>query len=450
MAIRLIDRYPNRADPATPDYPHGKGRNKSDPTADDGTPFDEARFNDQEAFFQGLLEKAGITPSGVVDTVQQSDYLDALDQVFVLKSNKTVSIPSDYATLQEAIDAESRYRVKQGVTITINVESGHALTGGIYVENGDFSHFIVDSDDAAVLLDGSFPDESSVIEGFYAIMPRLHTVIDGDGTKGQHGYYANRGSRGYVAPNAGIKNIAGTGTFVDAGAGLFCNRGAVVVAREAVFTGCVRNVWVTGNSSADLFEATLTGATGDIAVYASRMSAVHMQGADVSDANNKAIVLRRSWGMADSATVDNAGEVAVVVERASMFSATIRDGVPATFNGSAEDGIIVSFGSQADFRESEIKNAVRDGVRIFDSAKCNLLGAVITGSGRQGVDARDDASASLNGATVTGSGTNDINIGRGGIVNAVGCTTSSGSPATGDTNVGSFNAISGSDGIIWG
>lgn len=81
MAIRLIDRYPNRADPATTNYPHGQGRNKSDPTADDGTPYEADWFNDAQALMQGMLEAAGITPSGNVDTVPQSDYLDALVQV---------------------------------------------------------------------------------------------------------------------------------------------------------------------------------------------------------------------------------------------------------------------------------------------------------------------------------------------------------------------------------
>lgn len=81
MAIRLIDRYPNRVDPASSDYPHGAIRNKSDPTEDDGTPLEQDWANDQAAFFQGLLEAAGITPSGNVDTVIASDYLDALVQV---------------------------------------------------------------------------------------------------------------------------------------------------------------------------------------------------------------------------------------------------------------------------------------------------------------------------------------------------------------------------------
>lgn len=81
MAIRLIDRYPTRANPANTDYPHGSGRNKTGPTAVDGTPFDEARFNDQEGFFQSLLEAAEVTPNNTTDTVPDSQYADALSVV---------------------------------------------------------------------------------------------------------------------------------------------------------------------------------------------------------------------------------------------------------------------------------------------------------------------------------------------------------------------------------
>lgn len=81
MAIRLIEEYPNRVGAPTADYPHGVPRNKSTPTATDGTPFEQSWFRDQEGFFQGLMETAGITPSGQPDTVLNSDYLDALNRV---------------------------------------------------------------------------------------------------------------------------------------------------------------------------------------------------------------------------------------------------------------------------------------------------------------------------------------------------------------------------------
>lgn len=81
MAIRLTEQYPNRVGTPNDDYPHGVPRNKSTPTATDGTPFEQSYFRDHEGFFQGLIETSGITPSGNPDTVEKSDYLDALTQV---------------------------------------------------------------------------------------------------------------------------------------------------------------------------------------------------------------------------------------------------------------------------------------------------------------------------------------------------------------------------------
>lgn len=81
MAIRLTDRYPNRVDPATSNYPHGKMRNVSAPGENDGTPLEQDWGNDFNAFFQALVEAAGITPDGTVDTVPDSQYMESLVQV---------------------------------------------------------------------------------------------------------------------------------------------------------------------------------------------------------------------------------------------------------------------------------------------------------------------------------------------------------------------------------
>ncbi len=81
MAIELIERYPDRVQPASSDYPHGAGQNKTDATSDDGTPFEQDYFNDQEAFFQSLMDAAGIAYSNDVDTVPTSQLVQALKVV---------------------------------------------------------------------------------------------------------------------------------------------------------------------------------------------------------------------------------------------------------------------------------------------------------------------------------------------------------------------------------
>lgn len=85
MTMRIIDAYPGKVGAADSDFPDGTPRNVSAPAAGDGTPFEEQRYKDFEAFFQGLLDRAGITANGTPDTVQASQLLDAL--VAEIKSN---------------------------------------------------------------------------------------------------------------------------------------------------------------------------------------------------------------------------------------------------------------------------------------------------------------------------------------------------------------------------
>lgn len=78
MAINLDERYPGRANPKTLDYPQGSFKNRSSPTAKDGTYLEQDWANDLLGFFQSLLKEAGIAANGVVDTAQASQYYDAL------------------------------------------------------------------------------------------------------------------------------------------------------------------------------------------------------------------------------------------------------------------------------------------------------------------------------------------------------------------------------------
>jgi hypothetical protein len=82
MALNLETEYPGRSTPADADYPYGSGKNKVSPV-DLGTPVEKSWLNDIYGFLQALLVGAGITPSGVPDTVLASDYLDAANKLFL-------------------------------------------------------------------------------------------------------------------------------------------------------------------------------------------------------------------------------------------------------------------------------------------------------------------------------------------------------------------------------
>jgi len=64
-------------------YPYGSAKDDSTGTTGDGTPIKKALLNDTYGFYQWLLTKAGIVPSGTADTAIASDLGDALGVLFV-------------------------------------------------------------------------------------------------------------------------------------------------------------------------------------------------------------------------------------------------------------------------------------------------------------------------------------------------------------------------------
>lgn len=78
MAINPEAEYPGRIEPSSPEYPYGAIRDESIEGAEDGTPLQQSWARDIQGFFQALLTRAAIVPSGDPDTVLVSDYMDAL------------------------------------------------------------------------------------------------------------------------------------------------------------------------------------------------------------------------------------------------------------------------------------------------------------------------------------------------------------------------------------
>lgn len=78
MALNLQNKYTGRFDPVSADYPQGKFKNRSSPTAQDGSYMERDWLNDWNGFFGALLSNAGVTPNGDVDTAQASQFYNAL------------------------------------------------------------------------------------------------------------------------------------------------------------------------------------------------------------------------------------------------------------------------------------------------------------------------------------------------------------------------------------
>ncbi len=75
-------RYPGQVDTSDPtNYPNGKARNVAADNDGTGTPWEKDALNDIWGFFQALVAKANITPSGIPDTAVASQLLNAVAAV---------------------------------------------------------------------------------------------------------------------------------------------------------------------------------------------------------------------------------------------------------------------------------------------------------------------------------------------------------------------------------
>lgn len=79
--INLEEQFSPRANPADANYPFGSIKDNTSPGANDGTPLAAAWGNDWEGFAQAAMTEAGIVPSGLPDTAQDSQLLDAVKAV---------------------------------------------------------------------------------------------------------------------------------------------------------------------------------------------------------------------------------------------------------------------------------------------------------------------------------------------------------------------------------
>jgi hypothetical protein len=79
MALIPKLRYPLQTE-TTDGWPHGKAKNKTTAGDNDGTPLERDWVNDIWGFLQSLLNAAGIAPSGSPDQLEESQYLQAIEQ----------------------------------------------------------------------------------------------------------------------------------------------------------------------------------------------------------------------------------------------------------------------------------------------------------------------------------------------------------------------------------
>lgn len=81
--INLESEFSQRVNPADANYPFGSIKDNTSPGANDGTPLAAVWGNDFEGFRQATASRSAVTPSGLPDTAQDSQLLDALDKRYL-------------------------------------------------------------------------------------------------------------------------------------------------------------------------------------------------------------------------------------------------------------------------------------------------------------------------------------------------------------------------------
>ena len=337
----------------------------------------------------------------------------------------TYLIPSDYITLQEAINDLSPTTSPEGDVLELQIELGHNPSSGILVENGDYSRFLITSQSPTLTVSASFPVSTFFIRGENARIPILGALVDMAG-RGDGGYYARAGSEGTILPNCGIKNLGQGTTFGVETPGIMANA-STMFASGAVSSGNPRSVWATRGAHIEIQEADLSGATGDLCAYASRNSSLHIINSNCTSSAGDGLILRRSRATADGADFSNAAGLGILVERTSQLSMTSRAGNPSPkVNNCGSDGIKVQEGSALHLEGGEITGNGRDGISVSETSLATSTDTVITGNSRYGINTRHASNQSAINCTITGNTTFNIFNGEGGFVSLENTTTEDG------------------------
>jgi len=326
-----------------------------------------------------------------------SDIADLADCPLKLQSSRTVNIPTDYATLQEAIDTESLlFHPGQGVTITLNVESGHEPASGIVVRDGDYSHFVITCDDAALTVSSSFPLNNVFIWGFNARMPTIDCLVDGNGRIGT-GYRAEEGSGGTIRDGNGITNCYGSAILVFYGGTVYANNcdftnNAQVGDPGSSVTAWAGQIWADGSDVSD------SGWYGIQAAHGGTVNFAH------GTANNcPRYGIRATDGAridADGATAINNGNQNVYAFNNSTIN--FRSG---TATGATLDNITATGGSTIHCRDSVATGAGNYGLLAVNGSIIDADEVDVSNAGYHGAYAVSGSVISANALTANDVGT---------------------------------------------
>lgn len=365
-----------------------------------------------------------------------------------------VNIPTDFPDLQAAFDFYQGAIFLNNSRVTVNIETGHALTKGLIIRGWNAGNLLLTSDDATVLLDATF--SPAVADADFTGIGTNNCIIGAE-----HG-----GTTPYIdiLIDANLKVGSGSGLLIIGGStGLTAGGGKGIINAEfygflvalsshANLAGCNFSAsnWgcraTTGSNinvalaNLDGVRMTTYGGSGTTAgLDVSRGSYANFKGAGGTARNcaSRGIAARRSFVSAEEVDVSNAGTEGVRAENNSVVAFSF---------GTADDcgsSAITYSSSKGDCRDVSALNAAVHGILADDNSQVNARGAVVTGYGNKGIFSNSGSYINARDADARQDGINpsatDLSIQTGSHLNAAG--------AQGGTSV-TVNTLS-SSGVIY-
>jgi hypothetical protein len=383
----------------------------------------------------------------------------------------TFNIPSDYDTLQEALDTLSVIQCKQGVRIILNIESGHSLTEGVTVASGDYSRFRIEAEDS-VSTTGNTDGSTAVITG----------VADTSGFDVGDDVYVTHGFDGYGPFEIQSKTASTITLDASSDAAWTGVRISTAITVDDSFTGTLFSIQSAKGPELNCL-INLNG-RGDFGAEVNRCSEWSVQpGAGVINSGDIGIELRSSrvtaistfWGGADdvgvrleqssiatfnSSNVDNCGGINVFVSRAcslnflqasacnagkgrdgnlntaNSYGIEVRRSIAAVassdFSGAVSHGVFGRHTALIGARESLANDCGGSGYRAEDASIIGAQTSSATGCS-EGYYSIDTSSVDAESGDASGhTGLYALRVDRGGFLHASSCTTDTGTPGVAD------------------
>jgi hypothetical protein len=348
----------------------------------------------------------------------------------------TFNIPTDYATLQLAVDdLSSKYAAGNGITVDLLIEAGHNPTGGILVSNGNYSHFQISSVDAEVTLTNTFPTVD-FIKGEYAVMPVLNCLVNAE-ANGVNGYYAENASIGKVNSGCGVRRANRHG--------LYANSGSSIVASDTIFTEASQESEAYSGilSWASKIDAGNADVSGSLryGAQAAASGTLYFRGGTANDcarhnirATNGSITIARAasatgggvsgvrsfdCGIVHATDIDVSGShVGLWSENSSLIYAD-----NATGNNTLSSFVYANSGSEVNVKRASATGVMAAALSLNNGSKVIATDATIATTGDRLINTDNGSTVEAAGANLSHNGAEfGIDIRKGSTVNADGAT----------------------------